>query len=330
MPVFAKSLSAVVLFAFVASASPVKVIFDTDMFTDYDDVGAVAMLHAFADAGEAEILAMGTCSYGEGNRAAAACEVLNAYYGRPDVPLGAARSGGKSAPGGRGFGLAEKYPQWAKHLDSATLPDAVDVYRKALATAPDHGVTLVSVGFLNNVAGLLRADRSLVERKVKLWVCMACNYPNGKEYNSKTDAASSAYAFGNWPKSVSVVFTDFQYGRDCYSGRAVAELPDDGNPVRDVFAARLTPRGQVRHHYSWDQTAGHPSWDQTAVLIAVRGWEKYFNLERGAYRMVGSDGADEWVADVSSSGGRVTEKLPKVEVAKIVDELMCRKPTSEK
>ena len=41
----------------VAAAEPVKVIFDTDMITDFDDVGALACLHALADAGECEDLA---------------------------------------------------------------------------------------------------------------------------------------------------------------------------------------------------------------------------------------------------------------------------------
>jgi hypothetical protein len=34
-----------------------KIIFDTDMGPDYDDVGALAFLHAMADSGKAEILA---------------------------------------------------------------------------------------------------------------------------------------------------------------------------------------------------------------------------------------------------------------------------------
>ena len=36
---------------------PVSLIFDTDMAPDYDDVGALAVLHALADSGEARILA---------------------------------------------------------------------------------------------------------------------------------------------------------------------------------------------------------------------------------------------------------------------------------
>ena len=36
---------------------PVSLIFDTDMAPDYDDVGAMAVLHALADSGEVDILA---------------------------------------------------------------------------------------------------------------------------------------------------------------------------------------------------------------------------------------------------------------------------------
>lgn len=316
------------------NAAPPKVIFDTDMYTDYDDVGALAVLHALADAGECEIAAVGCNTWGEGNRSVAACEVVNAYYGREALAVGCARSGGRQGPGARGHGLPEKYPQWAKHLSTADAPLATDVYLATLRKAPDKSVVICSVGFLNNIADLLRADKELVERKVRLWVAMACSYPDGEEYNSKFDPQASDYAFSNWPRTVPIVWTDFQYGRDCYTGRAVAELPGDGNPVKDAFASRLTPRSKViprgvpGQQPTWDQIEGHPSWDETAVLIAVRGIEPYFGLERGRYRMVGTNGKNEWMADPKSACGRVTEKMPKAEVARTIDELMCRAPAA--
>ena len=52
----------VMLAAFAAFAKPVRVIFDTDMYTDYDDAGALACLHTLADAGECEILATVACT----------------------------------------------------------------------------------------------------------------------------------------------------------------------------------------------------------------------------------------------------------------------------
>lgn len=317
---------AVAAFAMSACADPVRVLFDTDMYTDYDDVGALAILNVLADAGECELLAVGCNTYGEGNRSVAACEIINAYFGRGVVPVGCSRVGGKVGAGACGFGLPEKYPESVRHLVSTNAPAATEIYRQALANSPDKSVVLCSVGFLNNVAALLESDRELVASKIRLWVCMACAYPKGQEYNSKTDPESSQRAFESWPRDIPIIFTDFQYGRHCYSGRAVADLPDGRNPVRDAFARMLTPRDKVERGHSWDQYEGHPSWDETAALIAVRGWEKYFNLEHGYFRMVGTDGADEWVADETALGGRVTERLSRDEVGGILDRLMCRQP----
>ena len=73
-------------------ADPVKVILDTDMITDFDDVGALACLHALADAGECEILATVSCT--RGNASTAAIGVINGYYGRADLPVGCAKGMG--------------------------------------------------------------------------------------------------------------------------------------------------------------------------------------------------------------------------------------------
>lgn len=305
-----------------------RIIFDTDMYTDYDDVGALAMLHAFADAGECRIAAIGCDTYGEGNQSVAECEIVNAYYGRGDITVGCARSGGVCGKGAEGHGLPARYPEYVRHSVSTNAPPAVEVYVRALEGSPDKSVVLCSVGFLNNVADLLRIAPGLVSRKVRLWVCMACSYPDGKEYNSMRDPASSAYAFEHWPKDVPIVWTDFQYGRTCYAGRAVAELPDTRNPVRDVFNGHLTPRDKVVPGESWDQLAGHPSWDETAMLIAVRGWERYFTLRRGNHRMIGTDGANEWTDDPDSINGRVdvAPDFDRAAVAALMDSIMCRKP----
>ena len=99
--------------ATVCAADPVKVIFDTDMATDYDDVGALAMLHAFADAGEAELLAVvSSVSVGPG---VAVIETVNAYYGRPDIPVGAVKAPGASHHTGIGYGILPKYAGKFRH-----------------------------------------------------------------------------------------------------------------------------------------------------------------------------------------------------------------------
>lgn len=348
------------LFAAAASAAVPKIIFDTDMIQDFDDVGALACLHALADAGECEILA--TISSTRGNASVGAVEIINSYYGRSNLPVGAPKGMGvigshpgskvkvdPSAPLGppvRGKishniyrRLLADYPGWFRHADADMAPDANEVYRRILAAQPDGSVVICSVGFLTNIRRLLETKpdaispldgKALVAKKVKLWVAMACKYPKGREYNSRWDHESSRIALESWPTPV--LITDAQYGWNVFSGRAVAEVQGPRNPVKDVFATYLPtreaiskePKKYLRRCYGM---AGRASWDETAVLFAVRGWEPYCNVQRGTYRMVGSEGADEWIPDAEKGRHlRVTEKMPKAEVGRVIDELMVRKP----
>src|SRR3954465_13091135 len=65
---------------------PVSIIFDTDMGPDYDDVGAITLLHAFADSGKAKILATIASTKYEG--VAAVLNVFNTYFKKPGIPIG--------------------------------------------------------------------------------------------------------------------------------------------------------------------------------------------------------------------------------------------------
>lgn len=322
-----------VMAAVALGAQPVKVIFDTDMYTDFDDAGALACLHAMADAGECEILA--TVSNTRDCLSVAMCEIINAYYGRPDIPVGCVRDIGmgndRSGEHDRRYGATvKKYAKWVKHANSSDAPDAAEVYRKVLSAQPDGSVVICSVGFLTNMRKLMETDRDLVARKVKLWVAMACAYPKGREYNSASDWESSKIALEKWPTPV--VFTDFQYGMDCFAGRALAESDVKDSPVADVFRGNIPSREEIRRDAGrflrgCNGLPGRSAWDETAVLIAVRGTEPYFNVHRGEYRMVGDKGDDEWIPDEEHGRhARVTEKANKLEVGRIIDELMCRQP----
>ena len=346
--------------ALAAAAAPVKVIFDTDMITDFDDVGALACLHALADAGECEILA--TISSTRGNASVGAIEVINHYYGRDSLPVGAPKGmgvmgarpgakekvdpksplGGKSGVDGGHYKyrkLLADYPGWYRHADADDAPDANDTYRRVLAAQPDNSVVVCSVGFITNMRRLLETKpdaispldgRSLVAKKVRLWVAMACQYQSGREYNSCGDPESSRIAFENWPTPV--VFSDFTYGRDCFAGRAVAEMDAERSPVKDVFAGNIPTREEIRRDSAkWLRhgfgMGGRSAWDETAVLAAVRGIEPYFNAERGTYRMVGDKGDNEWAPDAENGPHiRLTEKVSKFEVARVIDGLMTRRP----
>ena len=98
------SCAAMLLLAASASVSrpaPVKLVLDTDMgggaCRDVDDVVALCISHAMVDNGEAELLAVVQ------DTAPPACagviSVLNHWYGRDDIPIGAYKGSGLSLAG---------------------------------------------------------------------------------------------------------------------------------------------------------------------------------------------------------------------------------------
>src|SRR5215470_17011571 len=77
--------------ASLADANPIPVIFDTDIGNDVDDALALAMLHALESRGEARLLAV---TITKDNRYAAPyIDLVNTFYGRPDIPVGMVRNG---------------------------------------------------------------------------------------------------------------------------------------------------------------------------------------------------------------------------------------------
>ncbi|MBR1588815.1 MAG: nucleoside hydrolase [Kiritimatiellae bacterium] len=314
------------LFSFGA---PEKIIFDTDMYTDFDDVGALATLHALADAGECEIL--GTMACTRGAPSLGMVEIINAFYGRPDIPVGVNRElgiGPLDRPQ-RSYAIyldmVKARKDVVKHPSSETAPDANETYRRILAAQPDGSVTICSVGFATNMRRLLETKgdaaspldgRALVARKVKAWYAMACRYPDGYEYNSKEDGESSKIAFRDWPTPI--YFLDWCYGVEVKCGVPVSKLTAEVNPVRDVFKRAL------REYKEEDK--GHAAWDEVTVLAAVRGWQRHFNVVRGKFAIVDEKGKNAWTPDPKGNHYVLTVKTPKAEVGKIVDELMARGP----
>src|ERR1035437_2033660 len=131
----------------------IKIIFDTDMGPDYDDVGALAFLHAMADSGKVEILA--TVASNKHELVAPSINVINTYFGRSELPVGAPKSAGVDLGSSQHWAdsIVEKYPHSIK--STSEVADAVDIYREILNNEPDHSVTIITVGFLTNLSNLL-------------------------------------------------------------------------------------------------------------------------------------------------------------------------------
>ena len=123
-------LSLSLTFAIASAQDKPHIIFDTDMDTDCDDVGALAMLHALADNGEIAILATPVSS--KFPYSVPCTMAINQYYGRGELLIGSPKGKGASIDRGSKYAqqIAKAYPTRYKTNDDA--PDAVEMYRKVL------------------------------------------------------------------------------------------------------------------------------------------------------------------------------------------------------
>lgn len=315
---------AVLSFAQNRPQSPVSVILDTDIGPDYDDVGAMAVLHALADRGEARPLAVIASNKHE--LVVPTIDVLNTYFGRPTLPIAVTKGTGvdDGAPQKWPEMLVAKYPHTIR--SSADAPDAITTYRQILAKQPNGSVTIVTVGFLTNMANLLDSKpdqysrlggRELVKQKVKELVSMAGLFPAGREFNVHKDSVAAEKAFTNWPTPV--IFSGFEIGKQVKTGLRVIADPSLNSPVKDVFAHCIPLSKQDKD--------GRMSWDQTAVLVAIRGTKPYYTLKRGRY--IAKGGNNGWQDDPNGNHYYLVEKMPASQVTEEIETLMMHQPAKK-
>lgn len=297
--------------------APVPVILDTDMDSDCDDAGALAMLHALADRGEARILGvMMSDPNGDSPRCT---DAINTWYGRGDVPIGVRKPGGGPASSKYARQIGEEFPN---DFDWEAAPQAVTAYRRLLAAAADRSVVIISIGTLDNLADLLASPpdahsrlpgRELVRRKVRLWSCMGGHYPAGKdaEHNFKFGGAKTAKAVEGWPTPI--LFSGWELGNRLVTGARWPEQPDP-NPIRRAYQLYLKPG------------RGRASWDQTSVLAAIRDPSTWWTVRRGGYNHVFEDGRNEWRPAPDRDHAYLVEKAPPEEVVRVIEELMMVPP----
>jgi len=265
----------------------IKVIYETDMETDCDDAGALAMLHAFQDNSEVDLLAV--MHNTSDDFSVGYIDAVNTYYGHPDLPIGAYK---KDDTYSRDIAIlldcCTDYTQQIvndtrfKHdvNTRADVPEAVDLYKKILQQQPDSSVVIISVGYLLNLKNLIKDDLGLhlVRKKVKdliiigrTWFPKDTMLPlsmnlGGQQINH-TAAMASMEVFEHWPTPIHVAgnFMPKPYHR----GKELISTPEN-NPVREAY------RIYRERYEDWD----HHLADLETVYYAIYRDQKadYFSL----------------------------------------------------
>jgi inosine-uridine nucleoside N-ribohydrolase len=255
---------------------PVPLILDTDIGNDIDDALALAMIHALESRGEVKLIAVTITK--DNKWAAPYVDLVNTFYGRPDIPIGVVHNG--KTPQNSDYLMRPseeraadgKYIYPHRLLSGANAPDAITVLASALKEQPDHSVVIAQIGFSSNLARFIqsRGGRALAAQKVKLLVFMAGNFQKPQpEYNVYTDPTSAGYLFKNWPTQM--VFSGFEIGLQVkFTHESIVNdfSYTAHHPIAEAYNLYL-PKGEDR-----------PSWDPTAVLYAIRPDRGYFQLSQ--------------------------------------------------
>ena len=285
-----------------------KIIFDTDISGDVDDVLALAMLHALADREHCELLAVTISKVNP--LTGPFTDAVNTFYGRPDLPIGVTRDAQRRRSKYLKLALeqdklAARYPHDIHSNEE--LPEAVALLRKTLANEPDHSVVIVQVGLAVNVARLLQsgpddasplAGIELVRKKVKRLSVMAGAFEtiNGDDHyleaNVRNDVPSMQTLAEMWPNEVPVIWSGFEIGIAVPYPRRSIHLDFEYVAQHIVKEAYLLHSGPNHDR---------PTWDLTSVLEAVFPERDYFELSGTGNVTIEDDG---FVAFTPSGEGR--------------------------
>lgn len=298
------------LAVFLVQAEPVKLVFDTDMGNDTDDVMALCMIHALQSRGMVDLLAVTVTK--DHPQAAAFVDAVNTFYGRPDVPIGVVRNGATPEPGKFNL-LADaknedgslRYPH--DLASGADAPEAVGLLRKLLAAQPDNSVVLVQTGFFTNFQRLLASQpdaasplggRELIAKKVKVLSIMAGAFQTVDwntrhlEYNVVKDIPAAQSLAKIWPTPV--VWSGYEIG--------VAAAFPHVSIEQDLEYVKHHP---LKESYVLYNPPPHdrPTWDPTSLLVAVFPDRGYFGLSPAGTVTVEDNGAT-WFRPARDGKGR--------------------------
>ena len=311
-----------------------KVIFETDIGNDVDDALAMDMLHKYIDEGKIDVLAVMINK--NGTAPAEFTDIMNTWYGHPDIPVGIVRNGADCETDAINYAQtvcnmkdAQSQPLFKRSHDAYDqLPDAHLLYREILAGQPDSSVVIVSVGFSTNLARLMETPgdeispltgKELVKSKVKLLVTMAGCFDNPEhhEYNVVTDIPAAKKVFEEWPGTV--VTSPFELGIDVLYPASSIENDFGWVPAHPVVEAY---KCYLQMPYD------RPTWDLTALLYAVEGGDM-FSISPAGRISVTDEGATSFTPDPSGNRHYLyTDKAQNEAIEKHFVEMISADPAS--
>ncbi|MBR3942241.1 MAG: nucleoside hydrolase [Clostridia bacterium] len=252
------------------------IIFDTDMDTDCDDAGALAMLlHAHT---QNKIELLGMIADSANRYAAPCCEAIAKSYG-VSVSVGAiyadectgerfeAYLAHSKSCAEKGMDYNRVFAEEIGKIDR-DYESAVTVYRKLLANAKEKSVTVLCVGMLTAISAVLQyeADEisplsgiAMFKQKVEKVITMG-NPEKIPDFNWGMDAVATEIFFRLCPVPIYISAE----GREVITGEHLSKALPETNLVRRAYEQWLGK-----------PDCGRASWDLIASLFAINPKTQY-------------------------------------------------------
>lgn len=317
----------ITLSVLVSIAQP-KIIFDTDIGGDADDLGALSMLHNYIKSGDCELLAI--MSWTTNKYAVPAIDAINRYYLHPNIPIGTRKDGTSTSEENYNKVIADNF---SHKLTYNNVPDATDLYREILASNADKSVTIITVGPLLNIQRLIQSKpdkhssltgAELISKKVKEFVIMGGHFPKGEnEWNFNGDMPGvTKFVIENL--ETPIVFSGFELGVQIKTGAVFNEIDKD-TPLYKGFL-------YFSEHAPWIKAGfkgvilDNSTFDQTAVLYVVEGGVgEYWKLIIDGYCEVDENGDNRWKKEKDTNHSYLKLKESPEKMAKIIEAIMLNR-----
>ena len=278
-----------------ASDYPKRVIFDTDIGSDVDDGLALSLIHALMSRGEVELLAV-TSTNGS-PLVPRYTRMLNAYFGRPEIPIGMPRQPAQVMDGNFMRLTADELEVLSVPDPSVPIPaeDAVPLLRRVLASSPDQSVSILMTGFATNLARLLDSSadevspltgKELIAQKTDLLVVMAGTFHDRPaeyvENNIRFDIEAARRVAQDWP--VPVIWEGHEIG---------TRLLFSQEQLRRIFVMSADMPAYISCcHYGFPQMA---LWDLVVPFYLI--FPDYFRLSEPGRVIIRKDGTCSFRAE---------------------------------
>jgi hypothetical protein len=295
-----------------------NIIFDTDIGSDCDDAGALAILNKLADKGEVNILGV-IFSSNKNKYGIGVCDAINTYYRRGDLILGHYK----------GIEVGDSLDHYCKEIATAkniyhhnvvdSAMELLTCYKRILEKQSDTSVTIVTVGHPHGLLFLMKdhAGSALVKQKVKRWIAMAYtgNSPV-KDWNFGMNGAAVYIRelLKEWPSKV--YFSG--EGEAIITGNKKLPSTAVNNPVRKAYQL-------------WNNAlnTGRSSWDQLAVLFAVRPF--YFTIDSVGTFEQNNKLETYWNSQVDNPKHyKIIPSKTNIELETIIEDLMSEPPSKKR